>query len=776
MATTPASLVPATSNGSTAADLAATSGVSQADVMAEQSKFPDLNPDAIIGNILTNRAKAPVAPPAVPPPVAVTGEQAQSQFTKDGNVLDQTVNERNSATANPTTYETPKTDTATEQTPEAKQLADLSAQYDTDYQTATSKLDALQATADEQNAQLIQSIKDSYALRKQQQEQLNRGLVGSTVQAGIRAGRNKYAPEMEQQLITSAESDGIARLSALDAEQSSLILQAQMAKNDKDFERLNASISMLKDNADRKRQAVLDLHQLQMDTDANLRAKAQDARDQARFEFDVEQAAQKPIQEAEKAAQDFMYDLALKYPDAGVLAADTVEQATAKIKESPAYKADLAYTLAQATAKETGGTVSDTTIRGFAQSLLQNGLATSPYEADALARRYYSEGYVPEQPVLGAGTQSVVEGAQRLASRNSEAQQGALMRSVNEKMASGDIQGATMDVYTNAISTLPATTQEKAFGYVQSLNNLDDIESLLSEYKAAGGETGIFTGTAKAINDKLKKTNDPKLLEIGNRITLAMSDYRRSQSGAAFTASEEKLYKEAFPSTFGSETYNATKIKTLRDAFNTGLKSQLQTVLGSDVYGKMETMRVAETKRPELEKKASANGYDAGDVQELIKEGFSADEIEKELSKKTSEGSVSSNARNDIRKVTAAIGQYESGGNYKALGPTVTSGMYKGDRAYGKYQVMGKNVPSWTKAALGRSMTPQEFLNDPAAQDKVAEYYMGMHLAKYGNLDDVASVWFSGRPANQAGNAKDVIGTTVPKYIKNVQAIYDKLS
>lgn len=129
----------------------------------------------------------------------------------------------------------------------------------------------------------------------------------------------------------------------------------------------------------------------------------------------------------------------------------------------------------------------------------------------------------------------------------------------------------------------------------------------------------------------------------------------------------------------------------------------------------------------------------------------------------------------EVRRVAEAIGQFESGGNYKALGPTVTSGMYKGDRAYGKYQVMGKNIPSWSLAALGRKLTPEQFLADPKAQDAVADYYMGKHLAKYGNVRDVASVWFSGRPVARAGNAKDVLGTSVPKYVKNVEAIYNRI-
>ncbi len=164
---------------------------------------------------------------------------------------------------------------------------------------------------------------------------------------------------------------------------------------------------------------------------------------------------------------------------------------------------------------------------------------------------------------------------------------------------------------------------------------------------------------------------------------------------------------------------------------------------------------------------------------ELLKEEFpnlGQEEIdyiaEKRGIPKASGGSGSTSAASqDVKRVAAAIGQFESGGNYKALGPVTKNG----DRAYGKYQVMGNNIPSWTKEALGKSMTKEQFLADPKAQDRVAEYKMGQHLAKYGNVGDVASVWFSGQPIKKAGNKKDIIGTSVPQYVKNVQAIYDKL-
>jgi len=107
-----------------------------------------------------------------------------------------------------------------------------------------------------------------------------------------------------------------------------------------------------------------------------------------------------------------------------------------------------------------------------------------------------------------------------------------------------------------------------------------------------------------------------------------------------------------------------------------------------------------------------------------------------------------------------AIASIESGGNYRAV---TNSG--KGRRAYGKYQVMGENIGPWTKEILGKELTPTEFLNNPEAQDAVFNGKFGQSVAKYGNPQDAASVWFTGRPLAQGKNAMDIFGTTGSAYV-----------
>jgi hypothetical protein len=119
------------------------------------------------------------------------------------------------------------------------------------------------------------------------------------------------------------------------------------------------------------------------------------------------------------------------------------------------------------------------------------------------------------------------------------------------------------------------------------------------------------------------------------------------------------------------------------------------------------------------------------------------------------------------RGLVEAIGRRESAGQkdpYRAIGVPNK----KGQKAYGKYQVMDFNIPTWTKEILGRAYTIEEFLADHAAQDKVAQTRLAEYKRKTGSDSDAAAMWFSGRTQKNANNAADALGTTTNQYVSDV--------
>lgn len=106
-----------------------------------------------------------------------------------------------------------------------------------------------------------------------------------------------------------------------------------------------------------------------------------------------------------------------------------------------------------------------------------------------------------------------------------------------------------------------------------------------------------------------------------------------------------------------------------------------------------------------------------------------------------------------------AIAKIESGGRYDIVGPRHK----KMGRALGKYQVMEANLPAWSRAALGREVTAEEFLASPGIQDTIFDYIFGNYVRRFGERG-AAQAWFGG-PGGVGKNArKDSLGTSIGKY------------
>lgn len=82
----------------------------------------------------------------------------------------------------------------------------------------------------------------------------------------------------------------------------------------------------------------------------------------------------------------------------------------------------------------------------------------------------------------------------------------------------------------------------------------------------------------------------------------------------------------------------------------------------------------------------------------------------------------------------AALSGQESGGSY-----TATNGR---TGAYGRFQIMPSNWPSWSREAGLGPDAPQT----PENQERVARFKLQQYFDTFGNWEDVAAVWYSGSP------------------------------
>lgn len=118
---------------------------------------------------------------------------------------------------------------------------------------------------------------------------------------------------------------------------------------------------------------------------------------------------------------------------------------------------------------------------------------------------------------------------------------------------------------------------------------------------------------------------------------------------------------------------------------------------------------------------------------------------------------------NAFERLLNAIAGQESGNNYRAVN--------RSSGALGKYQIMPGNIASWSKAALGYSITPQQFLRDSAIQDRIARHRMGQYFNKYGAAG-AALAWYAGEGAlkysSSTRNRKQGAYPSMNEYVQQV--------
>lgn len=116
-----------------------------------------------------------------------------------------------------------------------------------------------------------------------------------------------------------------------------------------------------------------------------------------------------------------------------------------------------------------------------------------------------------------------------------------------------------------------------------------------------------------------------------------------------------------------------------------------------------------------------------------------------------------------LERLIAAIAGKESGGDYGARN--------KHSGALGKYQIMPGNIASWSRAAIGRTVTPTQFLRSPRLQEQIARHRLGSYFSKYGAAG-AALAWYAGEGAlkysNSAKNRKQGQYPSMNDYVRDV--------
>lgn len=190
---------------------------------------------------------------------------------------------------------------------------------------------------------------------------------------------------------------------------------------------------------------------------------------------------------------------------------------------------------------------------------------------------------------------AITKASKSLSPALSEGARKAFLANIGSLASAGDYKTASNDLITTAINSTGVGVQEKLIAKYTAINQLNDIQELLKDYSSKGGKTDIFTGTFEQIQQKLGSTGSPELAGIANRILATVISYRQNVSGAAFTEAEAAQYANLFPGISKTPLLNEAKINSLKDSFNTDIRSILGVRIGATNYDNL--MKIIETSK-----------------------------------------------------------------------------------------------------------------------------------------------------------------------------------
>lgn len=166
----------------------------------------------------------------------------------------------------------------------------------------------------------------------------------------------------------------------------------------------------------------------------------------------------------------------------------------------------------------------------------------------------------------------------------SVANQEKALETMKSLLSSGETKKAQDYLKAQIFNSSTSGERETLEGKTNTLRALDTISSKMQQFIDKGGDLNIFTGVKEKALQKGGLTSDPQLAELANDIALAIVDYRRAVSGAAFTESEAAAYEAIFPSAGKTPELNMAKIKSLQEKLQGDADAYYKNRIGEDLY------------------------------------------------------------------------------------------------------------------------------------------------------------------------------------------------
>ena len=194
------------------------------------------------------------------------------------------------------------------------------------------------------------------------------------------------------------------------------------------------------------------------------------------------------------------------------------------------------------------------------------------------------KGKAPKNPFLGEGINRDILAAFGGLRLPSVTEFKSAKEILENYLNDGKVEEAKEFLKTQVFSSSSADERKVLEGKEDSIDALQRIRERLKVFEGKGGDTNIFTGKTESALQMLGSTQSGELAEIANDIALAIIDYRRAITGAAFTEGEAKSYKDVFPSIGKTTELNEAKINSLLTKLGSDTENFYKRRVGKEKY------------------------------------------------------------------------------------------------------------------------------------------------------------------------------------------------
>lgn len=759
------------------------------EVQAEMKRYPGITLEAALGNITSRAAQEKQM---VPPPVVLTSEPARKDIQKN---LVELASYTGTTPQKPTTIsaqdyakmleaqgqtaaaqQTLEMAGATDKTGAGLKLVDTSTKdygsgaiaeatraLDENYNTYIKSLNTRIDQVDAQAKNTIASIQEQYAKRREEMNRLNQNALRAKEIIGTRTGRQRYAPTIQQDILTAEEKAGIDRITQLDSEERAFINQAQQAADAEHWKLLSEALSSARESYKMKIDAIQNQQQMAIQN-ANL------ALTQAK-----EQREQK---------KNMLDDISTFVSTGGTLSDDDISELSNVTGYTPDFiksyadmaseqqdiaKAEKIVNVLTKIPENETITIGNSVFSGMKEVDQTKGLWRTTEtnkqtgEVTEVITRYNPQ--TQKSEIVSATSFGNIAGTA----------DEAMPTSYKEWKLAGE-PGTYQDwVRKSGLRPLPATqatTLSEGFQIPLVTKSLDTI---LNE---KGHLFGPVEGL-KALNpwDVAHKTIDDDL----RRASQVIGKY---MEGGVLRKEDEEKYRRMLPQITDTIEVAKDKLRGVKQLLADKSQQYLNDYesAGFDVSGFVGKLPGTQH---------VINGYE--NIEDIIDNGTAADKIlfeslknNPELRGKSEQDVIdffneyigfkkplSMGKNGSLDSFKQSIITQESGGNYNAIGSETQYG-----RALGKYQI----IPQFHFSKIGLSDTQsdrQKFLKTPQLQDKLFSIIIDDLNKKYnGDYRKMAAAYYGGSGAvNKLGKkAADIPQGQHPSINEYVESVLNRIS